>query len=84
MKLRKYLYLYLVLWLAFPCIVVAIWMTDYNLLIGTRGTAFFIQVIMNCIAAVCEIVLALLHYRETKKALKNKAVFAVIVGGVIF
>ena len=65
MKLRKYLYLYLAFWLAFPCVVVTIWMTDHNLLMGTTGTAFFIQVILNRIAAVCGIVLALLHYRET-------------------
>ena len=32
MKLRKFLYLYLALWLAFPCIVITIWMTGYNLL----------------------------------------------------
>ena len=84
MKLRKYLYLYLTVWLAFTCIVFIIWMTDYNLLIGTKGTAFFIQVILNYIAAVCGIVLAFLHYRETNMALKNKVILAVIAGGVVF
>lgn len=83
MKLRKFLYLYLALWLAFPCIVVAIWMTDYNLLIGTTGTAFLIQIIQNCAAAACGIVLAFQHYRETDKAPKNKAILAVIAGGVV-
>lgn len=82
MKLRKFLYLYLALWLAFPCIVIIIWMMDYNLLIGTTGTAFHIQGILNCIAAVCGITLAFLHYRETEKALKNKVILTVIAGGV--
>ena len=82
-QLQKYLYVYIAFWLTFPCVVVTIWMmTDYNLLIGTKGTAFFIQIILNCIAAVCGIVLALLHYRETKKALKNKVILAVIAAGV--
>ena len=81
MKLRKILYLYLALWLAFPCIVIIIWMMDYNLLIGTTGTAFRIQGILNCIAAVCGITLAFLHYRETEKALKNKVILAMIAGG---
>ena len=84
MKLRKFLYLYLALWLAFPCIVIIIWMMDYNLLIGTTGTAFRIQGILNCIAAVCGITLAFLHYRETEKALKNKIILAVIAAGTVF
>ena len=81
MKLRRFLYVYLALWLAFPCIVIIIWMMDYNLLIGTTGTAFRIQGILNCIAAVCGITLAFLHYRETEKALKNKVILAMIAGG---
>ena len=81
MKLRKFLYSYLALWLSFPCIVIIIWMMDYDLLIGTTGTAFRIQSILNCIAAVCGITLAFLHYRETEKALKNKAILAMIAGG---
>ena len=84
MKLRKFLYLYLALWLAFPCIVIIIWMMDYNLLIETTGTAFRIQGILNCIAAVCGITLAVLHYRETEKALKNKITLAVIAAGTAF
>ena len=84
MKLRKILYLYLALWLAFPCIVIIIWMMDYNLLIGTTGTAFRIQGLLNCIAAVCGITLAFLHYRETEKALKNKITLAVITAGTAF
>ncbi len=82
MKLRRFLYLCFALWLAFPCIVVIIWMTDYNLLIGTTGTAFLIQSILNCVAAACGIVLVFQHYRETEKALKNKVILAVIAGGV--
>lgn len=82
MKLRKFLYLYLALWLVFPCIVVAIWMTDYNLLIGTTGTAFLIQNILNYVAAACGIALAFQHYRETDKALKNKVILTVIAGSV--
>ena len=84
MKLRKFLYLYLALWLAFPCIVIIIWMMDYNLLIGTTGTAFRIQGILNCIAAVCGVTLAFLQYRETEKALKNKIILAVIAAGTAF
>ena len=82
MKLRRFLYAYLALWLAFPCVVFIIWVQTYELLIGSTGTAFFIQSILNCIAAVCGITLAFLHYRETKKALKNKVILAVIAGGV--
>ena len=84
MKLRKFLCLYFALWLAFPCIVIIIWMMDYNLLIGTTGTAFRIQGILNCIAAVCGITLASLHYRETEKALKNRITLAVIAAGTAF
>lgn len=84
MKLRRFLYVYLALWLAFPCIVIIIWMMDYNLLIGTTGTAFRIQGILNCIAAVCGVTLAFLQYRETEKALKNKIILAVIAAGTVF
>ena len=59
-------------------------MMDYNLLIETTGTAFRIQGILNCIAAVCGITLAFLHYRETEKALKNKIILAVIAAGTAF
>ena len=82
MKLRKYLYIYLALWLAFPCIVVTISMMDLYLLIGTTGTAFFIQIILNCIAAACGIILAFQHYRETEKALIDKVVLTVIAAGM--
>ncbi len=78
MKLRKFLYLCFALWLAFPCIMVIIWMTDYNLLIGTTGTAFLIQIILNFVAAACGIVLAFQRYRKTEKALKNKVILVVI------
>ena len=82
MKLRRFLYMYLALWLAFPCVIFIIWVQNHELLIGSTGTAFFIQSILNCIAAFCGITLAFLHYRETKKALKNKVILAVIAGGV--
>ena len=59
-------------------------MMDYNLLIETTGTAFRIQGILNCIAAVCGITLASLHYRETEKALKNRITLAVIAAGTAF
>ena len=84
MKLRRFLYAYLALWLAFPCVVFIIWVQTYELLIGSTGTAFFIQSILNCIAAVCGITLAFLHYRETEKALKNKIILAVIAAGTAF
>ena len=84
MKLRRFLYAYLALWLAFPCVVFIIWVQNYELLIGSTGTAFFIQSILNCIAAVCGITLAFLHYRETEKALKNKIILAVIAAGTAF
>jgi len=82
MKLRKFLYLCFALWLAFPCLVVIIWMMDYNLLIGTTGTAFLIQSILNCVAAACGIVLAFRHYRGTDKTLKHKVILTAIVSGV--
>lgn len=84
MKLQKFLYLYLALWLAFPCIIFIIWVMDYDLLIGTKGTAFFIQSILNYIAIFCGIILAYLHYRRTKKALKNKIVLFLTVVSVTF
>lgn len=84
MKLRRFLYAYLALWLAFPCVVFIIWVQTYELLIGSTGTAFFIQSILNCIAAVCGITLAFLHYQETEKALKNKITLAVIAAGTAF
>lgn len=82
MKLRKFLYLYLALWLTFSCIVIIVWMMDYSLLIGTTGTAFLIQSILNCVAVACGVVLAFQHYRETEKALKNKVILVVIAGNV--
>ena len=82
MKLRKFLYLYLALWLTFSCIVIIVWMMDYSLLIGTTGTAFLIQSILNCVAVARGVVLAFQHYRETEKALKNKVILVVIAGGV--
>ena len=82
MKLRKFIYLFFALWLAFPCLVVIIWMADYNLLIGITGTAFLIQSILNCVAEACGIVLAFQHYRETEKALKNKVILTVTAAGV--
>ena len=84
MKLRRFLYVYLALWLAFPCVVFIIWVQNYELLIGTTGTAFFIQSILNCIAAICGITLAFLHYRGTEKTLKHKVKFAAITVGVAF
>ena len=84
MKLRNCLYLYLALWLAFPCIVVTISMMDLYLLIGTRGTAFFIQSILNCAAAACGIILAFQHYWETEKALIDKVILVVLAAGMVF
>lgn len=84
MKLRRFLYVYLALWLAFPCVVFIIWVQNYELLIGTTGTAFFIQSILNCIAAVCGITLAFLHYKGTEKSLKHKVKLAAIAIGVAF
>ena len=53
-------------------------------MIGTTGTAFFIQIILNRIAAVCGIVLAFLHYRETEKALVDKVILVMLAAGVAF
>lgn len=83
-NLCKYFYAFIALWLAFPCIAFAIWTMNFELLIGTRGTAFLIQSILNCIAAVCGMVLALLHYQKTKKALKNKIALALLAAGIAF
>ena len=82
MRVKKYLYIVLAVWLAFPCIVVAIWMTDHDLLIGTTGTVFLIQGILNCIAAVCGVTLAFLHYWGTERALKHKVIFTVLAAGM--
>lgn len=84
MKLRRFLYVYLALWLAFPCVVFIIWVQNYDLLICTTGTAFFIQSVLNRIAAVCGITLAFLHYRGTEKTLKHKVKLAAIAVGVVF
>lgn len=83
MKWRKYLYGYLAFWLAFPCMVFFIWLENYNLLIGTRGTAFLIQSILNGIAAVCGITLAVLQYLRGARARKNKAVLALVTAAVV-
>lgn len=82
MKLQKFLYLCFALLLAFPFIMVVIWMMDYNLLIGNTGTAFTIQRILNFVAAACGIILAFKHYRKTKKTFKNKVTLAVSAVGV--
>lgn len=82
MKLRKFLYLCFALWLVFPCVVVIIWMTDYDLLIGTRGTAFFIQSILNWVAAFSGVALTVLHYSKSPKAVKNKVVLFLIAVGI--
>lgn len=79
--MKKCLYLGLVLWAIFPCIVFIIWAADYELLIGTRGTAFFIQSILNWVAAISGIALAVLHYYKTPKAVKNKVVLFLIAVG---
>jgi len=81
MKLRKFLYLYLVLWLAFPCVVFTVWVQNYELLIGTAGTAYLIQAVLNCIAMACGITFAFLRYRKTEKTLKHKAKLAAIAIG---
>jgi len=73
MKLKSILYLYLIIWLIFPCVVFMIWVSGCELLIGTHGTAFFIQGILNCAAALSGAVLAFLHYRTTPKTPQNKA-----------
>lgn len=83
MKFKKYFYLFLALWLIFPCAVFIIWGADYELLIGTYGTAFFIQSILNCAAAFCGIMLAFLHYYETKKALKHKIILLLTTVGMV-
>lgn len=80
MKVQKYLYLYLALWLVFPCVVFIIWMSDYDLLIGSRGTAFLIQRVLNCIAAACGMFLAFWHYRKTENALKTTMLPVIVIG----
>lgn len=81
-KLKNILYLYLVIWLIFPCAVFIIGVSGYELLIGTHGTAFFIQGILNCTAAFSGSVLAFLHYRTTFKTLKNKLTLFLVAAGV--
>ncbi len=76
--MKKFLYLSLLLWVVFPCIVFIIWGTGHELLIGTRGTAFFIQGILNYTAALSGIALEILHYCKTPKAVKNRAALSLI------
>jgi len=82
MKLKNILYLYLVIWFVFPCTVFMICVSDYELLIGTHGTAFFIQGILNCAAALSGAVLAFLHYRNTSKTVKNKVALFLVATGI--
>ena len=62
MRAKNFLYLFLAVWLAFPGLIFILSTSDYYLLIGTRGTTFYIQGVLNCAAAACGIVLAFLHY----------------------
>lgn len=64
---KKNLYIFLAVWLGFSCIAVTIWMTDYDLLIGTTGTVFLIQGILNCIAVDCGQLLRSCTIEEPKK-----------------
>lgn len=82
MKLKNCLYLYLAVWLAFPCAVYMIWAIGYEVLIGTKGTEFFIQGILNVAAALSGAALALLRYRETPKAPKHKVVPFLTAAGI--
>ena len=82
MKLKHILYLCLVIWLAFPCAVFMIWVSGYELLIGTHGTAFFMQSVMNCAAALSGAVLVFLHDRTTSKTVKNKAALFLAAAGI--
>lgn len=84
MKLQKYLYLYLALWLVFSCVVFMIWMSDYTLLIGTSGTAFLLQRILNWGAAACGMLLAVRHYHKTEKTPQNRIILTVAVAGIAF
>lgn len=84
MRAKNFLYLFLAVWLAFPGLIFILSTSDYYLLIGTRGTTFYIQVVLNCAAAACGIVLAFLHYLGTEKARKNKVILAVITAGAAF
>lgn len=81
-KWKNILYLYLIIWLVFPCIVFIILASGYGLLIGTYGTAFFIQSILNCAAALSGSVLAFFHYRTTSKALKNKVTLSLVTASI--
>ena len=84
MRAKNFLYLFLAVWLAFPGLIFILSTSDYYLLIGTRGTTFYIQGVLNCAAAACGIVLAFLHYLGTEKARKNKVILAVITAGAAF
>lgn len=85
-KMKKYFYycfyFCFLLWAAFPFAVFAIWAADCELLIGTRGTGFFIQRILNWAAACSGTALALLHYRKTPKAFQNKAALFLTASGM--
>jgi len=83
MKLKVFLYFYLVIWLLFPCAVYMTWVSGYQVLIGTCGTEFLIQTILNCAAALCGAALAFLHYRETRRTLINKAALFLAAAGIV-
>ncbi len=83
MKWKKWLYAYLGLWLVFPWVVFAIWVQNYDVLLGTEGTPFAIQQVLNRLGAVCVIALAILHYRETEKRWTNKLALAAAALGII-
>lgn len=72
MKLKKFLYFIFIVWLIFPCIIVFIWITGSELLIGTHGTPFRIQSVLNIMAASSGILLAFLHYGKSEKNITDK------------
>lgn len=79
---RRCLYGLLVLWLAFPCAVLIIWWMDCDLLLGTRGTPFYIQALLNSAAALCGLTLAALRYRGTERAVRDRAVLLLTALGI--
>lgn len=79
---KRFFYADLAVWLAFPCVVFAIWCADCDLLIGDSWTAFRVQCVLNAIAAVLGIAMLTLRYRETGRTFWNRAALGLSAAGI--
>lgn len=80
--MKGFVYAYLVFWLAFPCMVFAVWCADCDLLIGTTWTAFRIQCVLNAIAAVLGTAMLILRFRGTGRSFWNRLALGCSIAGI--